>query len=75
MKIFETERLMIKTLESKDQDNFTNLLSDPKIIEPIPQSRLTERQILDKFYENLILKLSDFQREKYTCGIFEKRKS
>lgn len=72
MKIFETERLVILSLERKDQNNFVELLSDPKIIEPIPQPRLTERQILDKFHENLNLKPSDLQRDKYICGIFEK---
>lgn len=72
MEVFETKRLVVRTLESKDQNNFIELLSDSKIIEPIPQSKLSESQILDKFYENLDLKWSDLQREKYTCGIFEK---
>lgn len=72
MEVFETNRLVVRTLESKDQNNFIELLSDPKIIEPIPQSKLSESQILDKFYENLDLTWSDLQREKYTCGIFEK---
>ena len=72
MKIFETERLVIQNLERKDQNCFIELLSDPKIIEPIPQPRLTESEILDKFNENLNLEFSDLQRHKYTCGIFEK---
>lgn len=72
MKVFETERLVVRSLESKDKNNFIELLSDPKIIDPIPQSRFSETQILDKFHENLNLKWSDLHREKYTCGIFEK---
>ena len=72
MIIFETQRLIIKSLERKDQKYFNELLSDPKIIDPIPQKRLTERQILDKFHENLNLKSCDLQRQNYTCGIFEK---
>ncbi|GHC52111.1 GNAT family N-acetyltransferase [Ulvibacter litoralis] len=72
MKIFETERLIIKTLESKDQSHFTELLSDPKIIAPIPQPKFTEVQLLQKFQENLNLTVSDLQKERSICGIFEK---
>ncbi|RXJ44265.1 GNAT family N-acetyltransferase [Gelidibacter gilvus] len=72
MKVFETKRLVVRSLESKDKNNFIELLSDPKIIDPIPQSRFSETQILDKFHENLNLERSDLHREKYTCGIFEK---
>ena len=48
------------------------MLSHPKIIDPIPQSRFSETQILDKFQEHLNLECKDLHREKYTCGIFEK---
>ena len=56
MKIFETERLVIKTIENKDQKDFFELLSDPKIIEPIPQPKFLENQMLKKFSESLNLK-------------------
>ena len=72
MIIFETKRLIINSLENKDQNNFIQLLSDPKIIDPIPQPRFTESEILNKFHDNLNLELNDLQRDKYTCGIFEK---
>lgn len=72
MILFETGRLVVRTLESKDKNNFIELLSDPEIINPIPQVRLSESEILDKFRENLNLKWSDLQRPKYNCGIFEK---
>lgn len=72
MKVFETKRLVVKSLKSRDKNNFIELLSDPKIINPIPQSILSESQILDKFNENLNLEWSDLRRESYTCGIFEK---
>ena len=72
MIIFETERLTIKSLERKDQNNFTILLSDPCIIDPIPQVRLDAKEIMVKFQENLNLKLMDLKREKYIGGIFEK---
>ncbi|HUH28704.1 MAG TPA: GNAT family N-acetyltransferase [Gelidibacter sp.] len=70
--MFETEKLVVRSLESKDKNHFIELLSDPKIIDPIPQSRLSEAQVLDKFHENLNLEWQDLHREKYTCGIFEK---
>ena len=72
MIIFETKRLTVRSLENNDKQNFIELLSDPKIIDPIPQSRLSESQILDKFQQNVNLKVRDLQRGKYTCGIFEK---
>jgi len=72
MKIFETERLIIKSIEKKDQDIFVELNSDPKIIDPIPQPRFTENQILEKFSESLNLKESVLEKEKCSCGIFEK---
>ena len=72
MKIFETERLIIKSLENKDQDIFVELNSDPKIIDPIPQPKFTENQILGKFSESLNLKENFLEKEKCACGIFEK---
>lgn len=72
MRIFETKRLVIKSLESKDQNNFIELLSDPRIIDPIPQLKLSEIQILEKFTESLNLKVSVLEKEKCACGIFEK---
>ena len=71
MKIFETERLVIKTIENKDQKDFFELLSDPKIIEPIPQPKFLENQMLKKFSESLNLK-SVLEIERCACGIFEK---
>ena len=72
MKIFETERLIIKSLEQKDKDVFIELLSHPKIIEPIPQERFTEDQILEKFNDSLHLKKEDLGNKKYACGVFKK---
>ncbi|HLV38138.1 GNAT family N-acetyltransferase [Xanthomarina sp.] len=72
MKIFETERLLIKSLEATDQNNFIELLSDPRIITPIPQPKLLESQILERFHKNLNIKLSTLKNEKCVCGIFEK---
>jgi len=75
MKIFETERLVIKSLEKDDFLVFVELLSDPKIIDPIPQPRFTERDILDRFNRNLNIIDSVLNMEKCVCGIFEKGNS
>lgn len=72
MEMFETKKLVVRSLEGKDKSYFIELLSDPKIIDPIPQLTLTEVQILDKFHEHLNLEWEDLHREKYICGIFEK---
>ena len=37
MKIFETERLSIRSLENVDKKYFAELFTDPKILELIPQ--------------------------------------
>lgn len=74
MKIFETERLEIRRLESFDKEYFAELFTDPKILELIPQKAFTEDQITDRFNKDLNLKLSDFNKQKCACGIFEKGK-
>ena len=74
MVIFETERLVIKSVERRDLDHFTTLLSDPSIIDPIPQAPFDENEIVVKFQENLHLKSSDLNRDKYIGGIYEKGK-
>ncbi|MBA6154572.1 GNAT family N-acetyltransferase [Gelidibacter maritimus] len=72
MELFETNRLRVRSLKSKDKQSFIELLSDPNIIDPIPQRRLSETQILNKFQDHLNLEWKDIYRENYTCGIFEK---
>lgn len=72
MKIFETERLIVKSLESADKKHFTELLTHPKILEQIPQIAFTESQIIDRFNKSLHIDLSDLKKQKCVCGIFEK---
>lgn len=74
MKIFETKRLVIKSLERKDLNNFIELFSAPKIIDPIP-AKYTKSEILDRFNKNLNLKKSVLEKKKCACGIFEKGNS
>lgn len=73
--LFETERLIIKTLETKDQAIFVELFSDPKIIKLIPQLKTPEDQLLERFSRNLNLTESDLETQKCDCGIFEKGNS
>ncbi len=72
MKIFETNRLIVKTLSDKDKEYFIELLSDPRIIEPIPQIKFSRNEILEKFSDYLKSNGNFKEREKFACGIFEK---
>lgn len=72
MKLFETERLIIKGLRKEDKVYFTELLSHPDIIEPIPQKPYTQSQIDESFNKSLNLDLGVLNNEKRACGIFEK---
>jgi len=75
MKIFETERLIIRSLEKVDKIYFAELFTDPKILKLIPQKAFTQDQITDRFKKSLNFKLSDLKDQKRACGIFEKEKS
>ena len=72
MILFETERLIIRSLQSVDKKYFAELFTDPKILELIPQKAFTENQITDRFNKNLNLDLSALNTQKCACGIFEK---
>lgn len=72
MRIFTTERLIVKRLKSSDKPNFAELLTDPKVLEKIPQVASTESQINNRFEANLLIELNDFKNKKCVCGIFEK---
>jgi ribosomal-protein-alanine N-acetyltransferase len=73
MKIFETERLIIRRLESIDKKYFAELFTDQKILELIPQKAFTENQITDSFNKSLNFELSHLKNQKCACGIYEKR--
>lgn len=72
MILFETERLLVKTLERTDEKFFTELFTDPKILAAIPQKPFTKSQIIERFDDNLDLNLTHIENQKCTCGIFEK---
>ena len=71
MILFKTERLIIKTLETEDQNLFFELFSDPKIIRLIPQLKIPENQLLERFSRNLNVTGSDLITQKCDFGIFE----
>lgn len=75
MVLFETERLIIKSLESTDKKYFAELFTDLRILKLIPQTAFTESQVSERFNKNLDLKLRDLQEKKCVLGIFEKRNS
>lgn len=75
MTIFETERLIIKSIEPSDKKYFTELFTDPKILELIPQIAYSNDEIDNRFDKSLNLNLKDLKTEKRTCGIFEKGNS
>jgi ribosomal-protein-alanine N-acetyltransferase len=72
MILFETERLIIKSLESTDKKYFAELFTDKKVLQLIPQKAFTESQIMNRFHKNLNLEFSNLKHRKCTCGIFEK---
>jgi ribosomal-protein-alanine N-acetyltransferase len=72
MIIFETERLIIRRIGIGDKNDFAELFTDPRIIEPIPQQAFTETQITDRFNKSLNFELSDLNKFKCSCGIYEK---
>jgi ribosomal-protein-alanine N-acetyltransferase len=72
MLLFETPRLIIRSLKTTDRIFFTELLTDQNILELIPQIASSESQISERFDSNLNLKLTDLKNRKCVCGIFEK---
>lgn len=72
MKIFETERLIIKKLESVDKKHFAELFTNPRVLEAIPQIAFTESQISGRFNRSLKIEFNDLKSQKCACGIFEK---
>ena len=75
MLIFQTNRLIIKTLEREDKEYFIELLSAPEIIDPIPQPVFSMEDMMDKFEDNLNLTGNILDNKTSVWGIFEKGNS
>jgi len=71
MVIFETQRLSVKTLEEKDRDNFVELLTNPKIIDPAPGQKINAKEIELKFKTNLKLEKIPSKGADNIWGVFE----
>lgn len=53
--IFETERLIIRTLKSTDSAEFFDMMSNPNVMNPIPQKVMTKKESDSKLNELLTL--------------------
>ena len=71
MVIFKTDRLIVKTLEKKDEIFFIELLSDPLIINQIPHPPFTTEQILNKFNGYLNSDNEILLNKRSVWGVFE----
>lgn len=72
MQIFETNRLLIKELKPEDFPFWTELLTDHRIIDPIPQPVFSEGEIKKKFEQNLNAKKNIVDNERVIWGVFVK---
>jgi len=60
--IFNTERLQIRTLEADDADLFFEMMSDPRVMEPIPQKIFSRNQSDSKLAELIEMEASSDTR-------------
>ena len=72
MIVFKTNRLIIKTLEQSNINDFSALLTDSNILKLIPQKPFSPTEIAQRFKDNLNLSPEDFKTKKCVCGIFKK---
>ena len=72
MKLFQTSRLIIKTLERPDFIYFNELFTDSKILDFIPKKDYTPKKILNRFNNNLNLDVNLLKYKEFLCGIFLK---
>ena len=72
MIIFETDRLSVRQLQSTDKDLFTELVSAPEIIEPIPHAPWSLDKISSQFDEFRSYSLPIEKSERVIWGVYEK---
>ena len=72
MQIFETDRFVINSFEQRDEIFFIELLSDPEIINPVPQPELSINIIAEKFNSNLNYNGNPQKYKDNIWGVFEK---
>ena len=69
--IFETPRLQIKEFKESDLEFFIELLSDPEIIEAIPQEKWTVEEIKLMFENSTNYADDPMRNEKVIWGVYE----
>ena len=57
MTIFETNRLLIRSIEAQDKDYFVELMTAPEIIDPLPEQLPDMDDVMNKFRLSLHLGL------------------
>ncbi len=71
MIIFKTARLTVRTLEKGDKEFFTELLSNPEIIAPIPHKVYPKEEIDNRFQEFLSATSEILDQKRNVWGITE----
>lgn len=72
MMLFETKRLVVKKVDSEDKNSFFELFSDPLVIDPIPESKYTDNEILKLFRNSKALKRDNVTERECVFGIYIK---
>jgi [ribosomal protein S5]-alanine N-acetyltransferase len=70
--LFATNRLEICELTEKDKIFFVELLSNPEIINPIPQPKWSYTEIEEKFEDFRNYAINPLEKEKVLWGVYEK---
>lgn len=73
--ILQTERLIIKPINSSDKDEFIELVSADEIISAIPQEKPTKESIEIKFQRALSFNGNIIENKISILGVFEKEKT
>lgn len=71
MNLFTTDRLYVKHLDIQDKTYFIELLSDPDIINQVPQTPFTDDDILNRFHNGVNLNSDPLSNIKNYWGVYE----
>ena len=71
MTIFNTTKLQVQKIKETDETLFMELLSAPEIINPVPQSSMTQDEILTMFKEALSNNQNVKEKERVVWRIYE----
>ncbi len=71
MILFKTERLIVKEMQDVDFEFFTELVSAPEIINPIPQKKWSILKIKNKFKDFTTYPKNPLNKKMVIWGIYE----